>query len=104
MSAWRTGGMPMFLRTAYELHEKYESVRFCARRVQASRLLAWVAHASRVLVMTSRHRGLSRRRSGFQEERSLNERLFRRDAESPSRTGITRQTRALPGKNPRSSA
>src|SRR5207302_3856736 len=44
----------------------------------AARSELWVAHASRVLAMTSRHRGLF-------------ERSFRRDAKP------TRETRALPG-------
>src|SRR5438067_2308168 len=51
----------------------------------------WVAHASRVSAKPSRVRG------PFQ-------RSFGRDAESPSRTGVTRETRALPGKNPCRSA
>src|SRR5437764_8579891 len=50
----------------------------------STRLCFRVAHASRALAMTSRHRGLLGR-------------LFRRDAESPSRTGVTRETRALLG-------
>src|SRR4029434_4505692 len=57
-------------------------------RCKTTRLFSWctdfrVAHASRVLAMTSRHRRLFRK-------------IFRRDAESPSRTGLTRNTRVLP--------
>src|SRR5262245_16820949 len=44
--------------------------------------------------MASRHRGLS---CGDRYRRRVRgERLFRRDAESPSRTGVTRELRALP--------
>jgi len=66
--------------------------------------------------MTSRHRGLRKieditpRKStvmqsllsfandaGTRPRQWILGRLFRRDAESPSRTGVTRETRALPG-------
>src|SRR5438874_1280549 len=44
--------------------------------------LLWVAHASRVLAITSRHRGL------------FLQRLFRRDAETNTREACATQTRA----------
>src|SRR5205085_3345136 len=83
--------------------------RFCFR----------VAHASRMLAMTSRHRGLDGRlrtsphakaqlckafsplltMRGTRPRQWILGRMFRRDAESPRRTGVTRETRALPGIN-----
>src|SRR6266550_3621942 len=40
---------------------------------------------------------VSRVGDDISSSRTSRKRLFRRDAESPSRTGVTRETRALPG-------
>jgi hypothetical protein len=86
-----------YLRTRAASHEE-ASQSFRPWSLPAARLLNYstarsaqpgVAHGSRVLASASRDRGFCSRACIVRKVHQIEQSLFRRDAESPSRTGIS---------------